>query len=138
MFKFTIPLVPKGQKRFKINARGANVRTYKDPAQVAHERDVLAYLAAYVPAEPIRGPVLFGLKAYFEPAASWSARKTADALEGRMLHTSRPDLSNIIKGIEDCANGRFYLDDSQIVRYTADTGKYYGYPARYEIEIIPL
>lgn len=34
--------------------------------------------------------------------------------------TARPDLTNLLKGIEDACNGIIYVDDSQIVRLSAD------------------
>jgi Holliday junction resolvase RusA-like endonuclease len=113
------------------------VRTYKDPAQTAHESAVLQAIAHHIPREPLRGPVLFGLKAFFEPPQSWSKAKRADALAGKIRPVGRPDLDNCCKNC-DIFTGRFWLDDSQIVEFLPGTGKYYGTPARYEIEIFPL
>lgn len=38
------------------------------------------------------------------------------AQEGLILPTTKPDSSNILKGVEDALNGVLYKDDSQIVR----------------------
>jgi len=50
----------------------------------------------------------------------------------------RPDLSNLIKNVEDAANGILWRDDAQIVAYGEGTGKYYDFVTlepRIEIEI---
>lgn len=48
--------------------------------------------------------------------ASWSKKKQCMAQEGLILPTTKPDSSNILKGVEDALNGVVYKDDSQIVR----------------------
>jgi Holliday junction resolvase RusA-like endonuclease len=50
--------------------------------------------------------------ATFEPAPSWSKKKTAEHL-GR-YHTQKPDLDNIEKSILDGLNGIAFKDDSQV------------------------
>ena len=39
-------------------------------------------------------------------------------------HTKRPDLTNLIKTVEDAMNGLFYLDDSQIAVYGPSVKRY--------------
>ena len=39
----------------------------------------------------------------------------AAAIAGVIQPTTKPDVSNIVKGIEDALNGIWYKDDSQIV-----------------------
>lgn len=51
-----------------------------------------------------------------------------------MPHCKKPDLSNLIKLIEDALNKVAYRDDSQIFRYD-DPGKYYSLRPRLEIEV---
>jgi Holliday junction resolvase RusA-like endonuclease len=49
----------------------------------------------------------------FPVPESWPKYKRHEALAGAW-HTLRPDISNVIKGIEDSCNGILYTDDSQI------------------------
>jgi Holliday junction resolvase RusA-like endonuclease len=46
---------------------------------------------------------------------SWTKKKAKAALNGDILPTSKPDVSNYYKLIEDALNGILYADDSQIV-----------------------
>ena len=46
--------------------------------------------------------------------------------------TTRPDVSNVLKGVEDALKGLWYVDDSQIVGYEA-VGKWYDKQPRIEI-----
>lgn len=52
---------------------------------------------------------------YLEMPVSWSSRKKAS----RPLHTSRPDLDNLVKMWGDILNGILYLDDKQVVSIKA-------------------
>jgi len=66
-------------------------------------------------------PIELELVFIFERARS---NKTA-------LHAQKPDASNLVKIIEDAANGILWHDDCQIVRLTAR--KEWGLPARTEL-----
>lgn len=57
------------------------------------------------------------LSAEFGIPASWSKKKQAAALAGIMRPTKRPDLSNVIKQVEDAFNGVVFRDDALIVEY---------------------
>ena len=66
--------------------------------------------------------------AYFEPPASWPKKKRVAAIGQR--HRSKPDSSNILKGLEDCLwpEGDEALSDG---RYS----KRWDWVARLEVEI---
>ncbi|MEP7367725.1 MAG: RusA family crossover junction endodeoxyribonuclease, partial [Acidobacteriota bacterium] len=64
-------------------------------------------------------------------AASWSKRKTAEALAGALLPIGRPDLDNLTKCLTDGMNGVVYLDDSAIVKTISE--KRYALNPRVEI-----
>ena len=53
---------------------------------------------------------------YLPIPASWSKKRQCMANEGLIMPTTKPDSSNILKGIEDALNGVLYKDDSQIVK----------------------
>jgi len=64
---------------------------------------------------PMDGPVSLSVQFYQPVPPSWPKAKRAKAIACEHWPTSRPDLSNLVKSIEDACNGILYLDDSQIV-----------------------
>ncbi|MCL1789899.1 MAG: RusA family crossover junction endodeoxyribonuclease [Peptococcaceae bacterium] len=84
---------------------------------------------------PLDGPVVLGVAVYRPIPKSWAKKKRLDAIKGRIKPTSRPDLGNYIKGIEDALNGVAWLDDSQVVEYAPGTGKYYSERPRVVITV---
>lgn len=71
--------------------------------------------------QPIAGPLRMSLFVRMAVPKSWTKRQREDALSGCLRPTSKPDLSNVIKAIEDGLNGVCYLDDAQIVRLQAES-----------------
>ena len=65
---------------------------------------------------------------------SWSRRKRADAIADKIRPKTRPDISNVIKGIEDALNNIWYKDDSQIVEYGL-IGKWYAEEPRVYVRL---
>lgn len=55
-------------------------------------------------------------------------------LEGRIRPTTKPDISNVLKGVEDALKGIWYKDDSQIVEY-GEVSKYYGEEPKIIVEV---
>lgn len=55
---------------------------------------------------------------------SWSKRKQAAALSGEIRPTSKPDLKNILAGVEDAMNGWVWRDDALVVDYAPLRKKY--------------
>ena len=64
---------------------------------------------------PWTGPVTIGLDVHIPFPKSYSRKKRA-SLVGKP-HTGKPDLKNIVAGMEDALNGIAWEDDSQIWRY---------------------
>jgi Holliday junction resolvase RusA-like endonuclease len=140
--KFTIPLPPKAQKRARSAAINQGGRafsvTYKDKDQQLEEDKLIAFLLLHRPEIAFDGPVLLGVKAFLPIPESKSKKFKAAALAGLIRPVTKPDLDNLLKHVKDCCKGIFWLDDKQVVGYLAGTGKYYGNPARWEIEIESL
>lgn len=138
--KFIIILPPKPQKRArsatKITKSGkAFTMEYKDPDQRLEERRMINLLLQHRPPAPLKGPLLFGMRAYLPIPASKSNKWKVAALAGTIRPTSKPDLDNLAKNIKDVLKGIFWIDDSQVIGYLPGFGKYYGDPARWELEI---
>lgn len=137
--EFTIILEPIPQKRARSRAINSNGRayamTYKAPGQRQDENKLMALMYAHRPPVPLSGPLALGIKAYLPIPKSKSKKWQAAALAGEIRPTTKPDLDNLLKHFKDCAKGIFWADDKQVVEYLPGTGKYYGYPARWEVVI---
>jgi Holliday junction resolvase RusA-like endonuclease len=137
---FTLVIPPRGQAR----PRHARIKkkdgsefdlTYKTKEQQMDEKKLEALLFEHRPEAPFKGPIMFGLRAYFAVPKSKPKKFQEAALAGELRPTSRPDLDNILKHIKDVATGIFWQDDDQVVGYIEATGKYYGEVPRYEIVV---
>jgi Holliday junction resolvase RusA-like endonuclease len=68
---------------------------------------------------PIEAPVRIELLVELPVPASWSRRKTADAITGHIRPTSRPDVDNYLKAILDAISTIVVADDAQVVEVYA-------------------
>lgn len=118
MVTFVIPGKPFAKQRPRATRQG---RVYTPAATVSFERTVGQIAVQHFP-QPLEGPVKLTIFATFEPAKSWSKKKTAELLH--RPHTQRPDLDNIEKAICDGLNRIAFADDSQIAEMT--TRKVWG------------
>lgn len=64
---------------------------------------------------PMQGPVSLSVQFYQKVPPSWPRLKRQRAIECEIWPTARPDLSNLVKSIEDACNGILFNDDAQIV-----------------------
>ena len=121
--------IPKGRPRFTRTGR-----TYTPAKTKAAEINMQAawLLTAGNKRKPHAGPVSIEYRAYFVPPASWPKWKREAALDGHLLHTTKPDWDNLAKTI-DGLNGVAWLDDSQV--FHAIATKHYAVIARTEISI---
>ena len=150
VLKFTIVLPPRGQSRphgtVLTDKDGNPVRSrkngrfvilhHKGQKQKSDEKKLHALLLQHAPPRPLQGPIRLGVRAFF-PIPRSKPKKWVQAAEaGESFPTKKPDMSNIVKNLEDVGNGIFWEDDAQIIGFTSDTGKYWGDPGRYEITIL--
>lgn len=133
---FEIPGQPIGQGRPKFSTINGHARAY-DPEKSRNYKAYVRMLATQAMKDSgftmIEGPCSIEIFAFFEVPKSKSKKFREAALNGLERPTKKPDLSNIIKGIEDALNGLVYKDDSSIVSLKIQ--KYYSEFPRVEIEI---
>ena len=134
--KFEVPGSPIGQGRPKFSTINGHAKAY-DPEKSRNYKAYIRMLATQAMKDSgftmIEGPCCLSINAYFEVPKSKSKKFREAALSGLERPTKKPDLSNIIKGIEDALNGLVYKDDSSIVSLKIQ--KYYSEFPRVEIEI---
>lgn len=128
--RFEIPGKPFAKQRPRMTRQG---RAYTPAATVSFERTVGQYGMAACKA-PIEGPCKLKVIAVFEPAKSWSKKKTQAAMWNP--HTQKPDLDNCVKAILDGLNRIAFADDSQVCNIECE--KMWGTPAKTIVEVTPL
>ena len=139
MIRIEIPIEPTGQMRPRfrsVNAKDGRSfgMAYKAKSQKMRENKIIAcLLSAQTNEMPWSCPV--GLRVVAEMAIpkSYSKAKRVRCLDGNEVPAKKPDLSNIVKQIEDCGNTVLWVDDKQIV-YT-ESMKKYGERPRWIVEM---
>jgi Holliday junction resolvase RusA-like endonuclease len=133
MIRLVIPgeVVPQLRPRFA--RRGSFVTTY-DPEKCRNYKAYVRALAAGVaPSKPMSGPVKVKIMLYRYTPQRWNKAKIAAALAGALRPTTKPDITNLVKGIEDAIKGLIWVDDSQVVELAV--AKWYSDNPRAEVEI---
>jgi Holliday junction resolvase RusA-like endonuclease len=130
MITFEIPGKPFAKQRPRATRQG---RVYTPKETVSFERTVGQIAMQHFP-QPITGPIKVTIWATFEPAASWSAKKTAAVIG--TYHTQRPDLDNIEKAILDGLNRIAFADDGQVA--WVEKRKIWGPEAKTVVTVEPM
>lgn len=117
---FTISGEPVAQGRPRFSNRGGFVRAY-DPAKSKDAKNHIRFIAKQVMKdhnnEPLEGPIHFKVQFGIEMPRSMARKRTPRPREWR---TKKPDLDNLMKTVKDACSKVIYLDDSMIVRVTAE------------------
>lgn len=110
----------------KARARqGRGGRFYTPKRTVDYEKLVkYSYLKKYMQAKKFEGAVELQVDFYFKIPKNVSAKRRKLKLDKKIMRIKRPDLTNLLKSIEDGLNEVAYADDSQITRIISS--KYYG------------
>jgi Holliday junction resolvase RusA-like endonuclease len=113
---FTVPGVPQGKGRPRVGRMGGHARMFTPAKTVAYE-GLVAHAAAQAMGGMalIEGACVVEMQITVPVPASWSKKKQADALAGRIYPTTKPDKDNVIKAIYDGMNGVVWRDDVQAV-----------------------
>lgn len=139
--QFTIPGTPIPQARarhrvMKLRSGQTFVGQY-DPAESRIWKATVAEFAAKATAgrPPIEGAIVLEAVFVFLPPGSCPKRRLAQLAAGvEIPKITRPDLKNLIAGIEDGANGILWRDDGQIWSY-GNSRKVYGLRAEVRVTI---
>ena len=134
MIRFTIPGAPVGKGRARSTRNGHH---YTPEKTRNYESWVQYHGLVATPGMPCtERPVRLSLVFYLPIPKSWSKKRRLQAQEGKVHHTGKPDLDNLIKSVSDGLNGVIYVDDAQIK--AIDAMKVYDINPRVEVEIEEL
>ncbi len=138
MITMTIPGIPQGKGRHrsrlaKTKAGKTFIAHHSDPKTASYENQI-GWIGKLAMAgqKPWTGAVAMTLYAGVPIPASWSKKKQADALAGRIFPQSKPDLDNIEKAVLDGLNGIVFIDDAQVT----DVEKSKRYDANPRIDLV--
>ena len=134
---FFVPTEPVGKGRPRVSTIGGHARLFT-PKKTANYETLISLAAqqAMQGRELIAGPVLMELAIRVSVAASWSKKKTAEALSGEIKPTKKPDIDNILKAICDGINGIVFKDDVQVTNVSMN--KRFGETPGVTVRVIPL
>lgn len=125
---------PIAQKRPRFARMGDHVRTYSDQETEAGRFFLEAKQQWH--RQPFAGPVSLRVLLFFRrPKGHYGTGRNSHSLKSwaPTRHTSKPDLDNCLKFVEDCLKGLCWVDDSQVC-FTIASKVYDGEP-RTVIEI---
>lgn len=87
---------------------------------------------------PLEGPVRLHIRSFVSIPRSMSASLLEEIRRGLHHPCKTPDLTNVIKLAEDGLIGVVFKDDKQVVRQADDTGRYFSFWPRLEIDVESL
>ena len=134
---FVVPGEAVGKGRPRVSTIGGHARMFT-PQKTANYETLIAMAAQQAMAgrELIGGPVLVEMKILVSVAASWSKKKTAEALAGDVMPTKKPDADNVLKAICDGINGIVFKDDVQVVNVSLS--KRFSETPSVSVRVVPL
>lgn len=117
-----------------INVVDANPKAKGWKQEIAH-----AAAKAMNGREKLHGPLLLAVVFVMpRPKAHYRTGRHAGELksDAPRFHTSKPDVTKLVRGLEDALTGIVWVDDAQV----ADTRqrKEYGESARVEVQVMPI
>lgn len=114
----TVAIYRKGAdgKAHPIIKNGRVITRSYDPS-AEDKKDFLAAVENNIPPQLLNGPLFLEVNFYFmRPKGHFRTGLHEGELKDSspIFHTSKPDLSNTVKFIEDALMGKYFRDDSQI------------------------
>ena len=131
VYTFTVPGKPFGKQRPRVTRTG---HAFTPETTVSYENLVrMTFVKKNPEVIPADSPVRIEITAQFPVPASWSKKKRAAALAGKIFQ-GKPDWDNIGKIITDAMNNIAYKDDAQVHRAVVD--KRYSEAVGVSVELI--
>lgn len=137
VINFTVPGPPVGKATARTVTNKGRTHSFTPAKTVNYQALVrLAFTNAYPGFDPIDGPIVLDIRAYF-PAPKYLLKKYPKEVALEIVrHTNKPDMSNIFKAVEDALKGVYYVDDSRISDY-GGAAKRYSLRPRLEVWASP-
>jgi Holliday junction resolvase RusA-like endonuclease len=116
IFKFDIEPVAQGRPRAVRVGNSVRMHDPKKTARFKADLRLMAQAAVRVQHyRPLEGALDVSISVFRPVPTSWSRKKRTEAINGFIFPTTKPDMSNYIKSIEDAFNGVLWHDDNATV-----------------------
>jgi Holliday junction resolvase RusA-like endonuclease len=132
--EFILNIEPKGQQHPRFGYLHDKPVCFKSTSQKKYEKRLLQELKPFIPLQPMKGALSIDITAFMPIPKAWNKTKHRQAILGKIspiLKTA--NASNILKNIEDVMNGRFFINDNQLINISLE--KVYGDPPRIIIRL---
>lgn len=125
MIRFKYMGEPIGKGRPRVTARGGKFAHAYTPKKTKDFEDAIRFefmasnceqMPVYSKDVPLQAEMIFA----FAVPKSYSKKKREACLNGRIMHTKKPDTDNIVKAVLDALADAAFADDSQVVKVTAE------------------
>lgn len=111
-----IPGDPVGKQSVRVSMAGGFARKYMPAKTREYETKCgLEGRLSMGGKDLLTGPIELKLQIFLPIPKSWSKKKRADAILGKIVPTKKPDTSNVLKAVEDGFTGNVWVDDCQVV-----------------------
>lgn len=134
--RVVVPGKARGKQRPRAVRTKKGIRVYTPDETLNAEAWVRHCCVDQVGRVFLRGPLRVELEIVVEVPASWSGKKTREALGGGLLPVGKPDVDNTAKLVLDALNGITWADDTQVVELLVR--KVYGPEPEIGLVITPL
>lgn len=109
--EFSVPGKPLGKQDSRKSKTGVSYV----PTETKNYLSLVRLAAAAVwSGKPLEGPVGLEIIAVYPIPKSWSKKRKEEALRGLIEPAKKPDLTNILKAVEDGMQGVIIYDDDQV------------------------
>ncbi len=154
MIKIVIPIIPTGKMAQRVSAVLTNEQkerirmgysdvhpkplAYKCNKQRSREAALGAFIAPHVNADSsLTGPLRLTMGAFLPISKSWSKKKKQQAVDGEVMPTVQPDLTNLLKQVEDVCQGMGLIENDKYICEIVARKQYSDRP-RWEFSFEPI
>lgn len=125
MIRFKYMGEPIGKGRPRVTARGGKFAHAYTPKRTKDFEDAIRFefnasncekMPVYDKDIPLQAEMTFA----FGVPKSYPKKKREACLNGSVMHTKKPDTDNVVKSVLDALTDAAFVDDSQIVKVTAE------------------
>jgi len=127
-------VIPQPQERPRATVRGGRLWVYKDKYGAAYQKMIRNMVDYHLREKKIivdtwdKYPLRIDFAFYFEYPKQHRRENGELKKSAPLYHITKPDISNLVKSVEDALNGILWRDDSQIMHVGAQKffSNFYG------------